>query len=81
MSKISLMFKIVCLLQTNYILSATELADILETSPRNIKAYIESLRLAGVPIEGFSGRRGGYFLSEVYEFKPPKLDNEYNAYY
>ena len=80
MSKISLMFKIVCLLQTNYILSATELADILETSPRNIKAYIESLRLAGVPIEGFSGRRGGYFLSEVYEFKPPKLDNnEYNA--
>lgn len=27
-----------------------------------------------------SGRRGGYFLSEVYEFKPPRLnEHEYNA--
>ncbi|NLN41681.1 MAG: transcriptional regulator [Clostridiales bacterium] len=70
----------VCLLQTNYILSATELADILETTPRNVKAYIESLRLAGVPIDGLSGRRGGYFISEAYEFKPPRLnENEYNA--
>src|SRR5699024_757712 len=49
-------------------------------SPRNIKAYIESLRMSGVPIEGFTGRHGGYFLSDVYEFKPPKLsDSEYNA--
>ena len=80
MGKISMMFQIVCLLQTNYLLSATELAEILETSPRNIKAYIESLRMSGVPIEGFTGRRGGYFLSDVYEFRPPKLsDSEYNA--
>lgn len=80
MNKISKMFQIVCLLQTNYILSATELGEILETSPRNIKAYIESLRLAGVPIEGFSGRRGGYFLSQAYELKPPRLnESEYNA--
>lgn len=80
MSKISMMFQIVCLLQTNYILSATELGEILETSPRNIKAYIESLRLSGVPIEGFSGRRGGYFLSNTYEFRPPRLSrSEYSA--
>jgi predicted DNA-binding transcriptional regulator YafY len=80
MSKISMMFQIVCLLQTNYIISGTELADLLETSPRNIKAYIEALRMAGVPIVGLSGRRGGYFLSDMYEFKSPKLnDEEYSA--
>lgn len=56
-----MMFNIVSLLQTNYIISAREMAEILETSPRNIKAYIESLRMAGVPIEGLSGRNGGYF--------------------
>ena len=80
MSKISMMFQIVSLLQTNYILNATELAEILETTPRNIKAYIEALRMSGVPIEGMTGRNGGYFLSEVYELKPPKLsESEYNA--
>ena len=80
MNKISMMFQIVSLLQTNYILNATELAEILETTPRIIKAYIEALRMSGVPIEGMTGRNGGYFLSEVYEFKPPKLsESEYNA--
>src|SRR5690554_2034574 len=80
MSKISMMFKIVYLLQTHCLLNSTELAKILDTSPRNIKAYIEALRMSGVPIEGFSGRRGGYFLSDVYEFRPQKLSSEeYNA--
>ena len=63
MSKISMMFQIVTLLQTHYLLNSTELAEILETSPRNIKAYIEALRMAGVPIEGITGRNGGYFLA------------------
>ena len=67
-----MMFQIVSLLQTNYIITRNELAEILETSPRNIKAYIEALRMARVPIEGMTGRGGGYFLSEKYEFKPPK---------
>lgn len=80
MSKISMMFQIVSLLQTNYILSANDLADILEVSPRSVKAYIESLRMSGVPIGGFTGRNGGYFLSDKYEFKPTKLnENEYSA--
>jgi len=80
MSKISMMFKIVSLLQTSYIISAGELAQALETSPRNVKAYIESLRMAGVPIEGMSGKNGGYFLDRVYNFPPPKLDEvEYSA--
>lgn len=80
MSKISMMFQIVSLLQTNYIITRSELAEILETSPRNIKAYIEALRMAGVPIEGITGRGGGYFLNERYEFKPPRLTSiEYSA--
>ena len=80
MSKVSMMFKIVSLLQTRYIISASELAQILDTSTRNIKAYIESLRMSGVPIEGLSGKTGGYFLNEVYALSPPKLDEiEYSA--
>ena len=80
MSKVSMMFKIVSMLQTRYIISAKELANILETSPRNVKSYIESLRMAGVPIEGLSGKTGGYFLNEVYALPPPKLDEaEYSA--
>lgn len=80
MSKASMMFKIVSLLQTRYIISAREMAEILETSTRNIKAYIESLRLEGVPIEGLSGRNGGYFLNQAYHFSPPRLDKkEYSA--
>ena len=80
MSKVSMMFKIVSLLQTQYIISASEMARILETSPRNVKFYIESLRMAGVPIEGLSGKNGGYFLSQLYHFSPPCLDElEYSA--
>lgn len=75
-----MMFKIVSLLQTQYIISASEMAKILETSPRNVKSYIESLRMAGVPIEGLSGKNGGYFLSQLYHFSPPCLDEmEYSA--
>lgn len=75
-----MMFKIVSLLQTRYIISAREMAEILETSTRNIKAYIESLRMEGVPIEGLSGRNGGYFLNQAYHFSPPRLDKkEYSA--
>lgn len=52
----------------------------METSPRNIKAYIEALRMASVPIEGLSGKSGGYFLNQAYAFQPPKLDEvEYSA--
>ena len=80
MSKIAMMFKIVSLLQTRFMISAGELAQMLETSPRNIKAYIESLRMADVPIEGMSGKNGGYFLDRVYNLPPSKLDEaEYSA--
>jgi len=80
MSKVAMMFKIVALLQTNYMINAGKLGELLETSPRNIKAYIESLRMEGVPIEGMSGKNGGYYLSEDYKFQPPKLDEvEYSA--
>ncbi len=80
MSKVSMMFKVVSLLQTQYIISASDMARILETTPRNIKYYIESLRMAGVPIEGLSGKNGGYFLNREYWFMSPGLDEaEYSA--
>ena len=56
------------------------MARILETTPRSIKYYIESLRMAEVPIEGLSGKSGGYFLSKEFWFSTPGLDEaEYSA--
>lgn len=80
MSKIGQLLKMLALLQTRYMISKNEMAEILETNPRNIKAYIENLREVGIPVEGMTGRHGGYFLGESYHFKPPKLDEaEYSA--
>jgi predicted DNA-binding transcriptional regulator YafY len=80
MNKVSMMLKIIVQLQTAFIITARDLADRLETSPRNIKAYIETLRNCGIPIEGISGPQGGFYLSQTYEFKSPKLDDmEFNA--
>jgi predicted DNA-binding transcriptional regulator YafY len=80
MSKLACMFKIVTLLQTNGMISSSRLAEILDTNVRNIKAYIESIRMAGVQIEGISGPAGGYYISEDFAFYPPCLDdNEFSA--
>jgi len=74
MSKLAVMVKILALLQTHSLITTREMSHYLETSERNIKAYIEDLKTAGVPIEGISGRNGGRFLSSDYYFNPPKLD-------
>lgn len=76
MSKAAVIFKIMLLLQTRNIISASELSSILETSVRNIRAYIEDMRTAGVPVEYKSGRNGGYYLAEDYYFRPQQIDSE-----
>nr|PZN09976.1 MAG: hypothetical protein DIU64_07300 [Caldicoprobacter oshimai] len=80
MSKLSQCLKIIALLQTRQMLSTREIAEILGITPRNVKAYIEYLKRAGVPIQGMTGRGGGYYLSDNYYFDVPKLDEgEYSA--
>jgi len=61
-------------------LTANEIAKILNITPRNVKAYIAYLRSAGVPVEGMTGRKAGYFLGDSYYLEPPDLDDgEYSA--
>jgi predicted DNA-binding transcriptional regulator YafY len=55
-------------------MTTREIAEILDMTPRNVKAYIEYLKMAGVPVQGMTGRSGGYYLGEAYSFDVPKLD-------
>jgi predicted DNA-binding transcriptional regulator YafY len=52
------------LLFTRDIVSIQELADELETNPRNIPEFRKELEAAGYPIETISGRYGGYRLKK-----------------
>ena len=44
--------------------STEELADILETNPRNIREYIKELEVAGYTLESMKGVYGGYRLDK-----------------
>lgn len=80
MSKLSQCLKIIALLQTRQMISTKEISEILDITPRNVKAYIEYLKKAGIPIQGMPGRSGGYYLADEYYFEVPKLDQgEYSA--
>jgi predicted DNA-binding transcriptional regulator YafY len=59
MSKLTCMLKIITLLQTNSIMSSNQLAEIMDTNVRNIKAYIQSIKMAGILVDGLSGPTGG----------------------
>ena len=59
------------------IVGKDELADILETNPRNIPEYISELRDCGYDIKTIQGRYGGYLLKRNGTFPSLKLsDNE-----
>lgn len=55
------------------IVSKEELADILETNPRNIPEYVEELRKCGYEIRTVRGRYGGYLLERHKTFPALKL--------
>lgn len=48
----------------NDYVSTEELADILETNPRNIREYIKELEVAGYTLESMKGLYGGYRLDK-----------------
>lgn len=55
------------------IVSVSELADILETNPRNIPEYVRELRDTGYDIKTVPGRYGGYLLERHSVFPTVKL--------
>lgn len=62
MSKTSLCIQMLEILGSRKVISISELADLLETNPRNIPEYRKELELAGYYIDAVSGRYGGYTL-------------------
>lgn len=80
MGKTAACIKIVQVLSCRDIVSTNELAEILETNPRNIKEYIKELELCGYFIESVKGIYGGYRLSKSDLLPSAKLNvDEKNA--
>ena len=62
------------------IVSVGELADVLETNPRNIPEYVNELRDCGYDIKTVHGRYGGYLLERHSTFPALKLsDSEWEG--
>lgn len=57
------------------IVSVGELADVLETNPRNIPEYVNELRDCGYDIKTVHGRYGGYLLERHSTFPALKLSD------
>ena len=80
MSKTSLSILMLQILYSRNRVSIAELADILETNPRNIPEYKKELEKAGYYIETIPGRYGGYVLNKRKLFPSVTLeDNEKKA--
>ena len=55
------------LLSNGRIYTINELSNIIEVSPRQIRTYKEELEKAGIYIDSYAGRNGGYgYSSKIY---------------
>lgn len=64
MGKTAACIKIIQILSCRDVISTAELAEILDTNPRNIKEYIKEIEMLGYSIQSFKGKNGGYFLDK-----------------
>ena len=63
-------------LQSRGIVRAADLAARLEVDLRTVRRYITMLQDIGIPVEGRSGRHGGYHLRPGYQLPPLMLAND-----
>ena len=75
MSKTSLSIRMLHILYSRHRVSIAELAELLETNPRNIPEYKKELERAGYYIETVPGRYGGYVLNKNSLFPSVKLED------
>ena len=66
------------LMQSRPGISGSELADRLETDIRSVRRYVAKLQDVGIPVEGTTGRYGGYRLAPGYKL-PPLIFNDEEA--
>ena len=79
MSKTAACIKMLELLNTKSVISATELAELINVNKRNITEYIKELQMAGYSIETVRGKYGGYRLESKSLFPVLKLNNNEKA--
>ncbi|MUO31954.1 helix-turn-helix transcriptional regulator [Enterococcus gallinarum] len=65
--KVSRLVSIIILLMDKKRVSAKELAEMFEVSPRTIYRDIEAISIAGIPIHSISGVGGGFEIMEKYK--------------
>lgn len=61
--------------RTDYV-KTEELADLLETNPRNVREYIKELEVAGYTLESMKGLYGGYRLDKSCLLPSLKLNRD-----
>jgi predicted DNA-binding transcriptional regulator YafY len=64
------------LLQTQTLLTGTEIADRLQVDRRTVRRYVSALHDLGIPIEGQRGVGGGYRIRPGYRLPPLMLDDD-----
>ena len=64
MNRTALCIRMLELLSTKRIYKISELAELLDTNPRNIIEYKKELEIAGYYVESISGKYGGYYLDQ-----------------
>ena len=63
-------------LQSRGSVTAAELAGRMEVDVRTVRRYVAMLQEIGIPVEGLSGRHGGYRLRPGYRLPPLMLAND-----
>ena len=64
------------MLQVYRQLSASDIAERLEVSPRTVRRYITGLQDMGIPVEATRGPAGGYRLRRGFKLPPLMLSND-----
>lgn len=76
MAKFSHLLEIVLTLQYKELVTASELAVILNVDKKTIYRYIDSLNKANIPVHTVKGRYGGFYIDKSFYMKPFNLTNE-----
>jgi predicted DNA-binding transcriptional regulator YafY len=76
MSKLAHLTQILITLQYERLVTASELAEVINVDKKTIYRYIDTLVTANIPVHTKKGRHGGFYLDDEIFIKDVKLDEE-----